>query len=215
MSVARFRLIARDGRPVPRTAPVSDGRAHCAESARRQWPLVVTAPRVLVPLTTAPDITDEAVTHSALSPPPFGCTPHYSAPLRPLLHYRGPSPMNRPELSDPAKRSTSSPRPSYTKSQPAALASEAEPWDFPAIVFLREHFTGDNLLCLFPHPTDPAASFVPPRSSSPTSSSTTSTTPSAPHRRLLPVSTHATAESPPLVSTPSPSSPPMFSYSGM
>jgi hypothetical protein len=125
------------------------------------------------------------------------------------------SPTSHPELSHRAKRSASSPCPSYTKSLPARPASEVRPWDFPVVVFLHEHLTGGSLLRLFPYPTDPAASFVPPSSSSPTTSPTASTTPSAPHRCLLPVDVCVTADSPLPVSTPSPTSPPRFSCSGI
>jgi hypothetical protein len=107
---------------------------------------------------------------------------------------RFPSPMSRSELSDQAKRSASSPRPTCTKSMPAEPASEAGPRDFPAIIFLRERLTGGSPLQLFPHP---AASSAPPRCSSPTTSSATSTTPLASQWRLLPVGTRAAAEAPP------------------
>jgi hypothetical protein len=90
--------------------------------------------------------------------------------------------------------STPSPRPSCTKSLPVAPASEAGQWDSPAVVFLCEHLTGGSLLRLFPHPADPIASSTLPRSSSPTTSPAASTTPLAPHRRLLPVGTRATAK---------------------
>jgi hypothetical protein len=120
--------------------------------------------------------------------------------LAALLHtsrycaHRCPSPMSCLELSDQAKRSASSPRPSCTESLPAVPAGEAGPRDFPVIVFLHERHTSGSLLCLFPLLDDPAAISAPPRSSSPTSSSTTSTTPSAPHRRPHPINTCATAE---------------------
>jgi hypothetical protein len=102
------------------------------------------------------------------------------------------------ELFDRTKGSASSPRPSCTKNLPAAPAHEAGPRDSAAVVFLREHLTGGNLLWFFPHPADPAAS------SSPTTSPATSTTPSAPHRCPLPVATRATAEVPPPMSNPFP-----------
>jgi hypothetical protein len=167
------------------------------------------------PPTVAPDVTEDAITHSALSPPPFDCAPRCSTSHQPLVHQRCPLLMSCPEQSDRTKRSASSPRPSWTKSPPAAPASEAGPWDFPAVIFLCEHLVGGSLLRLFPHPNDLVVSSAPPRSSSTTSSSTTSTTPSAPHRCLLPVGTCAAAESPPPVSTPFLASPAKFSSSGM
>jgi hypothetical protein len=132
-------------------------------------------------LTTALDVTEEVVVHSTFPPPLFGHAHHCSAPRRALLHCCCLSPMSRPKLSDRAKRCTSSPRLTCTKSLPAAPASETGPREFPAVVFLYEHLTGGGLLRLFPHPINPTASSAPLRSSSPTSSSTTSTTPSAPH----------------------------------
>jgi hypothetical protein len=192
-SPARFHLTAREGRPVLCVVPVPGGRAHCTESAQRRWPPVVAAPRGLAPLTTTPEVTEEAITHSALSPPLFGHAPRCSASRWPLLRCRCPSQMSCPELSDWTKRSASSPRPSDTRSLPAAPSSEAGPRDFPVVLFLRQHLTGGSLLRLFPHP---AASSAPPRSSSPTSSLTTLTTPSAPHHCLLPIGMRATVESP-------------------
>jgi hypothetical protein len=59
----------------------------------------------------------------------------------PLFPNRCPSLMRHPELSERAKRSSSSPRPSCTKSLPTAPASEARPRDFPAVVFLCECLT--------------------------------------------------------------------------
>jgi hypothetical protein len=186
MSAAHFHLTAWDGRPVLCAAPVPDGVAHHVESSQHRWQPVLAAPRGLAPHTTTPDVIEEVVAHSTFSPPPFGCAPSCSAPCS-----------------------------SCTKSLSAAPASEAEPRDFPAVVFLREHLAGGSLLRFVAHPIDPAACSVPSRSSSPTSSSTTSTTPSAPQWCLLPVGTHAAAESPPLVSTPFLASPPRFSCSGM
>jgi hypothetical protein len=107
-----------------------------------QWMSVVAAPRALAPLTTALDVTEEAVAHSTFSPPPFGHAPRYYALHWPLLHHRCPLPMNHPELSDRAKRITSSPCPSCTKSMPAVPASEAGPRDLPAVIFLHEQLTG-------------------------------------------------------------------------
>jgi hypothetical protein len=146
--------------------PVPSGCTHRAKSARHWWPPVVAAPRGLAPLTTAPDVTKGAVAHFALSPHSFGHAPRCSAPCRSLLHRCCPSPMSCPELSNRTKKSTSSPRPSYTDSLLAAPAGEAGPRDFPAVVFLHEHLTGGSLLRLFPHPVDPAASSASPRSSS-------------------------------------------------
>jgi hypothetical protein len=54
-----------------RSAPVAAGHHH---------------PRGLAPLTTAPDVAEEAVTHFALPFPPFGHAPPYSAPRWLLLH---------------------------------------------------------------------------------------------------------------------------------
>jgi hypothetical protein len=65
------------------------------------------------------------------------------------------SPMSHPELSNRAKRSASSPRPSCTKSLPAAPASEAGPQDFPVVVFFHERLAGGSPLRLFPHPHRP------------------------------------------------------------
>jgi hypothetical protein len=204
MSVAHFRLTTRDGRPVPHAAPIPGG--HRSSPPHVAWPplpLLRTPPRKSSPTPFFPL-------------PPFSGTPRRrSAPRRPLLRRRCPSPTSQTELSDRAKRSASSPCPSCTKSLPAVPASEAGPRDFPVVVFLREHLAGGSLLRLFLHPVDPAASSAPPRSSSPTSSSTTSTTPSAPHRRLLPVGTRTATESPPPVSTSFPASPPRFSCIGM
>jgi hypothetical protein len=182
MSVARFRLTARDGCPVPCAAPIPGGCAHRAESARRRWPLVVAAHVGWSPLTTAPDITKEAIAHFAF---PSHCFTH-----------RCPLPMSHPELSDQAKRSASSPRPSCTESLPTAPVSEAGPRDFP-------------------HPTDPAATSAPQKSSSSTTSLATSTTPLAPHLRPLPVIVRTAAEASSPVSTPFSASPPRFSCSSM
>jgi hypothetical protein len=84
--VARFRLTARDGRPVPHAAPVPDGCGHCAESARCRWPPVAIAHIGWPLLSTVLDVTEQAVAHSAFSPPPFSRTPRCSTLLRPLLH---------------------------------------------------------------------------------------------------------------------------------
>jgi hypothetical protein len=112
MSAARSRLTAWDGRPVPRAAPVPDGHAHHAESARCRW-LPIVAAHVGWPLLgTAPDIIRGSHSPLRFSPPPFGYTPRCSAPCWLLLHSRCSSPMSRPELSDRAKRSASSSRPS-------------------------------------------------------------------------------------------------------
>jgi hypothetical protein len=132
-------------------------------------------------------------------PSPFSHTPHCSAPRWPLL--RPPLPV------------ASSPRSSCAKSLPAAPASKAEPRDFPVVIFLHEHLTGDSPLRLFPHPANPTGSSSLPRSSSSTTSSATSTTPSASHRCLLPVNACTAVEVP--VSTPFPTSPPRFSCGGM
>jgi hypothetical protein len=207
---ARFRFTAQDGRPVPRVAPVPSVHAHRAKSAQRRWPLVVAAPRGLLP----PPLPLLRTSPRKSSPTPLFPLSHSATLLAALLRasrcftHHCPSAMSRPELSDQAKGSASSPRPSCTKSLPAASAHEAGPRDFPVVIFLREDLTDDSLLRLFPHPTHPAASSTSRRSSSLTSSSTASTTPSAPHQRLLPVGTRATAESPPPMSTPFPASPP-------
>jgi hypothetical protein len=79
MSSARFHLTARDCGPVPCATPV---------------------PNAPPPLSTAPGITKEVVTHFAFPLPPFGRSPRCSAP-RPL------PPMSRPELSS---RATGFPR---------------------------------------------------------------------------------------------------------
>jgi hypothetical protein len=190
MSATHFRLTTRDGRPVPRATPVPSGHAHRTTSTRCRWPLVV-ATHVGCP---PPPLT------TALSPTSPFPSHHSAVLLAALLHtsryyaHRCPSPMSCLELSDQAKRSTSSPRPSCTESLPAVPAGEAGPRDFPVIVFLHERHTSGSLLYLFPLFDDPAAISAPPRSSSPTSSSTTSTTPSVPHRRPLPINTCATAE---------------------
>jgi hypothetical protein len=142
---------------------------------------------------------------------PFSRMTHYSTPHRSLLHHYCSSLMSHPKLSDWAKRSTLSLRPSCTKSLPAAPASEARPRDFPTAIFLYERLTSGSPLRSFPHPADPAVISVPPRSSSLTTSSATLTTPSASHRHLLPIGVHATVEAPLPVSTPFPTSPPRFS----
>jgi hypothetical protein len=132
-------LTARDGRLVPRAAlfPVAAGHH------RTTW---------VGPLIPAPNVTEEAATHSAFPLPPFGRAPRCYAlhwpPLLPLLPVADEPP---PELSNRAKRSALSSRPSCTKSLPAAPASEAGQQDSPAIVFLREHLAGGSLLRLFPH----------------------------------------------------------------
>jgi hypothetical protein len=85
-SAARLRLTTKDGRPVPRVAPISGGRARC------QWPPVVTVPRGLPsPLIAAPDNIEEAAAHSTFPLPPFSRAPRSSAPHGPLLH--PPSPI--------------------------------------------------------------------------------------------------------------------------
>jgi hypothetical protein len=118
--------------------------------------------------------------HTLLFPLPCSATL-----LAPLLcagycfAHRCLSPMSCPKLSERAKRNASSPCPSCTKSLPAAPASEAGPWDFPAVVFLCEHLASGSPRRLFPHPADSAAISAPLRSSSPTTSSATSTTPLA------------------------------------
>jgi hypothetical protein len=61
--------------PFPRAAPVPAGRAHRAESARCRWPLVVVARVGWSLLATTPDVTKEAVSHSAFPPSPFSRTP--------------------------------------------------------------------------------------------------------------------------------------------
>jgi hypothetical protein len=155
------------------------------------------------------------------SPTPLFPLPRSAALLTALLHtdhcfiHHCLSPMSHHELSDRAKSSASSPRPSYTKSMPAVSASEARPLDFLVVVFLRKHLTKGSPLRLFPHPADPAASSSPPWSSSLTTSLATLTTPSASHRHLLPVGARDTAKVPLLVSTPFSTSPPRFSCSGM
>jgi hypothetical protein len=65
------------------------------------------------------------------------------------------------ELSDQTKRSALSPRLSCAENLPAALAREAGQWEFPDVVFLREHPTGGSHLRLFPDPTDLATCCVP------------------------------------------------------
>jgi hypothetical protein len=183
MSVAHFCLGTRDGRPVPRATPVpvaalTEQKALGAGDRRSSLPTWVGHSLALLRTSSK-----GAVTHLALSPPPFGHAPRCSVPRRPLHHRHCPSPMRHPELSDRTKRSALSPHPSCTKRLPAAPASEAGPWDFLTIIF--------------PHPNDPAASFAPPWSSSLTSSSATLTTLSAPHPRFLLVGARATAEAPP------------------
>jgi hypothetical protein len=198
----------RRGRsPGPTRHPVPGGRTHRVESALRRWPPVVTA-------------------HVGWSPwHCFGrhwgsCSPlrfSLPSPIRPCssllcashcFTHRCPSLMSRPEQSDQAKRSASSPRPSCTKSLHAALARKAGPQDFPTVVFLYDHLTGGSLLQLFPHLADPAASSAPPRSSSPTL-----TTPLAPHQRPLPIGTHVAVEAPCPMSTPFPAFASRFSCS--
>jgi hypothetical protein len=90
MLAARFHLTSRDGHPVPRATLVPGGCAHRTESARCRWPPVVAAPLGLAPLTTTPDITEEATTHLAFPLCPFGHARCY-APHRPPLH--PPSPI--------------------------------------------------------------------------------------------------------------------------
>jgi hypothetical protein len=152
MSAARFRLTAQDGRLVSCAAPVPGGHAHRAEGARRRS----SPPHVACsPLTTAPDVTEKDIAHTAFSHPPFSGASHCFAPHRSLLRRRCPSPMSRPELSASTKRSASSPRPSCTKSLPTAPASKAGPRDFPTVIFLHEHLTAGSLLHLFPTPLTP------------------------------------------------------------
>jgi hypothetical protein len=214
MSAARFCLTARDGRPVPRATSVPGGFPHCAGSTQRQWPPVITAHMGWPLLSTALDVIRGSCHPFRFSPP------HLAARLAALLcvgryfAHRCPSLMSHPELSNRAKRSASSLRPSYAKSLPAAPASEAGPQDFLAVIFLHERLISGVPLRSFPYPTDPAASSAPPRSSSPTTSSATSTTPSASHRCLLPVSAHAARDVPLPVRTSLPTSPPRLSCSG-
>jgi hypothetical protein len=85
MSAAHFHFTTQDGHPVSRATPVPGGRAHHMESARRRWPPVIVAHVGWPLLSTAPDVTEEAIAHSASSPPTFDHTPHCSAPRQPLL----------------------------------------------------------------------------------------------------------------------------------
>jgi hypothetical protein len=85
MSAAHFCLTAQDGRPVLRTSPIPGGCAHCMKSAWRLWPSVIATHVGWPPLTTALDVTEEAITHFTFPLPPFGRTPCCSAPHR-LLH---------------------------------------------------------------------------------------------------------------------------------
>jgi hypothetical protein len=200
--MACFYLTGRDGHLVPRTILVPSSCDHYVESAQRRWPPVVAAHVGWPPLSQVQTSPRKLLLTALLCVGRcFTC-----CCLPPTSH---------PELSNQAQRRASSLHPSCTKSLPAAPASEARPRDFPAVIFLHEHLTGGSLLPLFPYPTDPATSSVPPWSSCPTSSLTASTTPSAPHWCPLPVGTRAAAESPPPVSTPFPASPPRFSCSDM
>jgi hypothetical protein len=129
---ACFHLTTQEGRPVLRAAPVPDGCAHRAESARRQWPPVVAAPRGLAPSYHCSERHWGSYRPLCFSPPTLWsrssllCSaPATASPT--VAHHQ----WGSPELSDQAKRSVSSPRPSCTKSLPAAPASEAGPQDFP------------------------------------------------------------------------------------
>jgi hypothetical protein len=139
------------------------------------------------------DVTEEVAAHSAFPLPPFGHGPRYSASHQPPL--RPPSPItDEPPLSCPTGPKGvpchyAPPAPRACPQRRLAMGHGIS----PAVVFLRELLADGSLLRLFPHPIDPAASSVPPRSSSPTTSPAASTTPSAPHRRLLPVGTHTAA----------------------
>jgi hypothetical protein len=197
MSAARFGLSAWNGRPGPRAAlflvaTLTVWRVLGAGGCRSSLPTWVG--NFLALLQTS---SEGAVAHFALP------LPRSAARLAALLHtghyftYCCSSLMSHPKLYDWAKRSASSLCPSCAKSLPAVPASEAGPWDFPTTVFLRERLASGSPLQSFPHPTNPAASFALPRSSSPTTSSATSTTPSAFHRHLLPVGARATAEAHP------------------
>jgi hypothetical protein len=130
------------------------------ESARHRWPPVVAVHVGWPLLSTTPDVIQGSHRPFHFSPPSFGRTPRCFALKQSLLR---PSPTSHPELSDRAKRSASSLCPSCTKSLSVGPASGAGPRDFPAVVFLHERLTGDSLLRSFPHSTDPAASYAPPR----------------------------------------------------
>jgi hypothetical protein len=167
------------------------------------------------PLIAAPDIIDEAATHSAPPSHRSASPPHCSAPHQPPLHPSSPA-TAEPPLSGPTRpKGAPHHRALCTKRLPAAPASEGRQRDAPIVIFLCEHLTGGSLHRLFPHPTDTATSSTPPRSSSPTTSPAASTTPSTPHRHLLPIGSRVTTEVPPPVSTCFPASPPWFSYSSM
>jgi hypothetical protein len=131
MSAAHFCLTARDCYPVLLATPISGGCAHRAESARCQWPPVVTAHMGCPPPIIAPDVTEEAAAQFTFPLPPFGRAPRCSALHWPPLHRRRPSSMSHPKLSDRAKRSASSPCPSGTRSLSAVPANKAGPRDFP------------------------------------------------------------------------------------
>jgi hypothetical protein len=104
MSAARFHLTIQDGRPVPCTAPVPGGRTHHMESAQHWWPPVISADVGWPLLSTAPNVTEEAVAallvvhrqRATLSCPtgPKGA-PHH----RDLLHQE---PTLKPALVVPA-----------------------------------------------------------------------------------------------------------------
>jgi hypothetical protein len=144
MSAARFCLTAWDGRSVPCASPVPGGHA-LGTSGRGSWPRVIATHVGWPPLPLLRTLPRKPS-------PILLCPSHRSAMLLPTLLHAGccfirrcSSPTSRPELSDRAKKSASSPRPSCTKSMPAAPASEAGAWDFPVVIFLCEHLTDDSL----------------------------------------------------------------------
>jgi hypothetical protein len=118
------------------------------------------------PLIAAPDIIDEAATHSAPPSHRSGSPPHCSAPHQPPLHPSSPA-TAEPPLSGPTRpKGAPHHRALCTKRLPATPASEGRQRDAPIVIFLCEHLTGGSLHRLLPHPTDTATSSTPPRSSS-------------------------------------------------
>jgi hypothetical protein len=208
-------LTTQDGCPVPHAAlflvATLIAQRVLGTGGRRSSP-----PHVTYPHTPAPDITEEAATHSdppshSLAPPPHSSAPHRPQLLPPSLGADEPPPSY---LTGPkeAPRHHAPPAPRACPQHRLAKLGNVIP---PTIIFLYEHLAGHSLLWLFPQPADPAASSAPPSSSCPTTSPAASATPSAPHHRLFPVSTLATTEAPPPMSTPFPASPPRFSCSSM
>jgi hypothetical protein len=70
MSAVCFRLTTRDGHPVPHAGPIPGCHAHCTESAQRWWLPVIAAHVGWPLLSTASNISEEAIAHST-SPPPI------------------------------------------------------------------------------------------------------------------------------------------------